>query len=407
MANGSEHQNSNEEAASSKGQPARRRRLSPVLVTAVAAALIAAGVGYWFLTRNQETTDDAFVTANVVQIAPRVAGTVLAIHIDDNQRVGSGDLLIELDPRDYQAALAQAQGALDAANANEEVARRALELTEKTTTADVKQAKAGVALGEAAVKEAEEKVAASQAEVDYDRVEAERYGKLAADTFASRQRFDQATAALKSAKAALKANQQAVAVARAQLVQARAQLDGANTAAKQVAEKRAELKAAIANVVSAEANLHTAKINLSYTKIHAPSQGFITNRSVNPGDAVEPNQTLSSLVIGRPWVVANFKETQLERMRPGQSVDISVDAYPGKVLHGHIDSIQRGSGAAFSLLPPENATGNYVKVVQRVPVKIVIDDPIDPAMVLGPGMSVESTVLVGVAPSAPVKQARS
>ena len=137
---------------------------------------------------------------------------------------------------------------------------------------------------------------------------------------------------------------------------------------------------------------------MSYTKIYAPSDGWITNRSVNPGDVVTPGQTLTSFVMSHPWVVANFKETQLARMRPGQRVDIRVDAYPGKVFHGHVDSIQRGSGAAFSLLPPENATGNFVKVVQRVPVKIIIDDPLDPAMVLGRGLSVEPTVYVADPP---------
>ncbi|YCI06176.1 HlyD family secretion protein (plasmid) [Ensifer sp. D2-11] len=389
------------------GDAAPHRRLQLVLAGVVAAGLIVAGAAYWFLTRNEETTDDAFIAANVVQIASRVAGTVRASHIDDNHKVGAGDLLIEIDPRDYESARAQARGALDAAKANEEVARRALELTQKTTAANLEQAKAGVALSEAAVKEAKEKVAASQADVDYDRVEAERYGKLAADSVASQEQLDQATAALKSAEAALIADEQAVVVAHAQLVQSMAQFDAANTASQQVAEKRAQRDAAKANVASAEADLHTAEINLSYTKIQAPSDGFITNRSVNPGDAVEAAQTLASLVVGKPWVVANFKETQLERMRPGQPVDISVDAYPGKVLRGHVDSVQRGSGAAFALLPPENATGNFVKVVQRVPVKIVIDDPINPETVLGPGISVEPTVHVGTTSTGPEGRAHS
>lgn len=376
---------------------ARHRVLIPVVAGVVAAGLFAAGTGYWFLTRNQETTDDAFIEANVVQIAPRVAGTVRAIHINDNQKVASGDLLIELIPDDYEAALAQARGALDAARANEAVARRELELTEKTTAAQFEQAKAQVALSEAGVKEAKQKAAAKQAQVDYDRVEVSRYDKLAADTFASQEQSDQATAALKSAEAELRADQQAVVVARAQLMQAKAQLEAANTAAQQIAEKRAQLDAAAANVAAAEANARAAEINLSYAAIHAPSDGFVTNRSVNPGDAVEPSQSLTSLVVGEPWVVANFKETQLARMQPGQKVEIGVDAYPGKMLRGHVDSIQRGSGVAFSLLPPENATGNYVKVVQRVPVKIVIDDSLGPAMVLGPGLSVEATVHVEAA----------
>ncbi|MCT7377855.1 HlyD family secretion protein [Chelativorans salis] len=406
MTNGNEYPRPTEKSARGETASIRHRRLLPAVSGVVAVGLIVAGAGYWFLTRNQETTDDAFVAADVVQIAPRVAGTVRAIHINDNQRVSAGDLLIELDSRDYASALAQAKSALNAAKANEEVARRALEFTQQTTAADLEQAKAGVALSEAAAKEAEEKVAASRAAANYDNVKAGRYGTLAADTFASRDQFDQAKAALASAEAELKANQQAVVVTQAQLVQARSQLDAANAAAKQVAEKRAQLDAAVANVASAAAALHTAEINLSYTKIRAPSDGFVTGRSVNPGDAVEPSQTLSLLVTGRPWVVANFKETQLERMRPGQPVDVGVDAYPGTVLHGHVDSIQHGSGAAFSLLPPENATGNYVKVVQRVPVKIVIDDPIDSTMVLGPGMSVEPTVDVGAAPSNLGEQAR-
>jgi membrane fusion protein (multidrug efflux system) len=383
--------------------PARRQLMYRVMAGAVIACLLAAGAGYWFLTRNQETTDDAFIEANVVQIAPRIAGTVRTIHIDDNQKVASGDLLVELDPGDYESALAQAQGALRAARADKKVARRQLELTQKTTAAQLRQAKAQVALSEAAVKEAEDRAAADQAQVDYDQAEVSRYNKLAAATFATQEQLDQATAALKSAEAGLKADQQAIVVAQAQLAEAKAQLEAADTAAEQIAEKQGELEAAVAKVASAEAAVRAAEINLSYTEIHAPGEGFVTNRSVHPGNAVEPGQALTSLVVDRPWVVANFKETQLSRMRPGQQVDISIDAYPGTVLHGHVDSIQRGSGAAFSLLPPENATGNYVKIVQRVPVKIVIDDPLGSAMVLGPGLSVEATVYFG--PALPTRDA--
>ena len=388
-----------EAAPQKRDAPARRRWLWRILAGSVIVGLASAGGLYWFLTRNQETTDDAFIAANVVQIAPRVAGTVQALRMDDNQRVHAGDIIVELDARNYEAAVAQAQAELEAARHTEEAARRELALTEATTAAQLRQAQAQVSLAEASIAQAQEKVAASRAEVDLNQAEASRYGGLAATDVATKEKLDEVTAALRIAEAQLRADRQAVKVAEAELGKAKAQLEVANTAALEVAKSRAQRKTASANVASAEAELRAAEIDLSYTRIAAPGDGFVTNRAANPGDAVEPGQTLTSLVVGRPWVVANFKETQLARIRPGQPVDIAVDAYPGEQLRGHVDSIQRGSGAAFSLLPPENATGNFVKVVQRVPVKIVIDDALGQEMVLGPGMSVEPTVHVDAAPS--------
>jgi membrane fusion protein (multidrug efflux system) len=166
----------------------------------------------------------------------------------------------------------------------------------------------------------------------------------------------------------------------------------AETAAQQIAVRQAELQSASASVEAARAAVETAELNLSYTRIVAPQDGYITKRQVNAGDVVQKNQTLATLVFGRPWVTANFKETQLDGMRPGQPVAIAIDAYPDVTFKGHVDSIMRGTGAQFSLLPPENATGNYVKVVQRVPVKILIDEPVDVSQALGLGMSVVPTV---------------
>jgi membrane fusion protein (multidrug efflux system) len=380
-------------------EPPRRNRRRILIVAGVIAAVVLAGAIYWYSTRNLETTDDAFVDGNAVQLAPRIAGTVVTLAIDDNQFVHKGDLLVALDPRDYEVAVENARAALANATAQAAVAQANLALTQASTAATLEQARSGVEYAKAAVSESNAQVVAAQAEAVRAREDAARYQQLVKVDAASRQRFEQAQAATRSADAQLRAAQDAVAVASAQVGQAQGKLDEAKTAPQQVEVRQAELAAAEAQVAAARAALDQAELNLSYTRIVAPEDGVITKRSVNPGDQVQKDQNLAALVFGKPWVTANFKETQLTRMRPGQPVSIVVDAYPGHRLEGHVDSIQRGTGAHFALLPPENATGNYVKVVQRVPVKIDIDGPLDPAHPLGLGMSVEPAVDVGADPS--------
>ncbi len=366
-----------------------RRRLVAALVI---AAVAIGGITYWWTHRGLVSTDDAFIDGNTVTVSPQVGGKVLRLLVTDNQQVKAGDLLLEIDPSDYEAARASAAAGLDAALASEAQAAANLDLTRATTAASLADARSGVALAEAGLAQAEAEVAAATAEAERAAADEKRYAALSRSDYASRQAYDQARAAARQTAAQERADTEAVSVAKAKIGQARAQLAEAETAAQQIAVKEAELKSAEANVEAARAALRTAELNLSYTRITAPQDGYVTRRQVNAGDVVQKNQTLATLVVGRPWVTANFKETQLTDMRPGQPVSIAVDAYPGVEFKGHVDSIMRGTGSRFSLLPPENATGNYVKVVQRVPVKILFDGPLDGDHVLGLGMSVVPTV---------------
>jgi membrane fusion protein (multidrug efflux system) len=321
-----------------------------------------------------------------------VGGRIERLRISDNQRVKTGDLLLEIDPSDFLAARASAQASFDGALAAEAEARSNLELTKASTAATIAEAESGLALAKAGVGQSEAQHAAASAEAHRAAVDAKRYMALSKNDYASRQTLDQAQATARVAAAQELADIQAVAVAEAKVGQAEAQLAQAQTATHQIAVKEAQLQFASASVEAARAALRTAELNLSYTKIYAPQDGYITKRQVNAGDVIQKNQTLATLVFGTPWVTANFKETQLDGMRPGQPVEIALDAYPAGSLKGRVDSIMRGTGSRFSLLPPEDATGNYVKVVQRVPVKIVFEGPIDAAYVLGLGMSVVPTV---------------
>jgi membrane fusion protein (multidrug efflux system) len=358
---------------------ARRRRFAIFGLVLLVAAL--AGGGYWWSVRDLESTDDAIIDGNTVAIQPRVEGTVARVAIDDNMAVKAGEVLLEIDPANYEARLADARAA-------EAKARADLDMVRATSAAALRQAQSNVALQTASLRRAEAETNSAQAEASRAAADAERYAKLGEQAYASRQRVDQAKADSERALAALRASFQAVAVATAALRVAEAGLAAAETVEKQIAVKEAELG-------SAAARRRQAELDLSYTRLVASHDGTIVKKSVSPGAMVRPGQTLASLVYGERWVTANFKETQLARMRPGQTVEIRVDAYPGVVFEGHVDSIQRGTGAFFSLLPAENATGNFVKVVQRVPVKIVFDTPPDPAHVLSLGMSAVPTVHVG------------
>src|SRR6185437_16638196 len=291
-------------------------------------------------------------------VSPRVAGHVDHVYITDNQLVQQGDKLVDLDPRDLQAKVNEAKAAVVA--------------TEKQLQQSKDNA-AGMQASVGAAKAAEE---AAQTEANRAHNELARYEHLNSQAVTEQQMINLRAAAA-SGDANLAAAKQRTVVAQANVSSAEAQV--------QVSQ---------AQVDQAQASLNEADLQLSYTKISAPITGRVTNRSVNPGDYVQVGQSLLALVPQDVYVIANYKETQLDLMKPGQDVDFTVDAFPGHVFHGKVDSIQRGSGAAFSLLPPENATGNYVKVVQRVPVKIVFDGPLDPRYALGPGMSVEPAVKV-------------
>ena len=377
-------------------KPKKSGGIRRLLAIAVIGAAVIGGATYWWLNRGLVSTDDAFIDGNTVTLSPQVGGKVLRLLIDDNQRVKAGDLLLEIDPRDYAAARDSAKASLDRALAAEVEASSNLDLTRATTTANIASAEAGLAQAKAALAQAAAQLQSSTAEAERAAADVKRYRELIKQNFATHQTLDQAEATARQSAAQQLSDTQGLSVAQAKIGEAQAALDQAHTAAQQIAVKEAELQSAKADVEAARAALHTAEINLSYTKIVAPQTGYITRRQVNAGDVIDKNQILATLVFGAPWVTANFKETQLTDMRPGQPVTIHVDAYPGIDFKGHVDSIMHGSGSHFSLLPPENATGNYVKVVQRVPVKIVFDeapDTLEPGgHVLGLGMSVVPVV---------------
>ncbi len=381
------------------GRSAPKRSKRPFLI--LGALVLIGGLGggtYWWLHRNQESTDDAFIDGNIVQISPQVSGKVVGMHMQDNELVAKGTLLVEIDPRDYQATVESAQANLDAAEAARQAAQADLSLTKASTDASIAQAEAGVSVAEHSVAEAEAEAAAAAADADRARADLPRVQSLFQRKFNSQQQLDNAQAAASTSQAKLVAAQKGIAMSQSQVAEAKARLAEARTAPQQVALKQAKLAQAAAQVEQAKAALDTARLDLSYTQIRAPQGGRVTKRAVNLGDVVKTDQILANLVVGQPWVTANFKETQLTRMRPGQPVSVSINSYPDRDFKARVDSIQAGTGSRFSLLPPENATGNFVKVVQRVPVKIVFDDPAALTSYMALGMSVEPTVDVAAAP---------
>ena len=326
----------------------------------VLLVLAVAGTIYWLHARHFESTDDAFIDGHIIPIGPQVPALVAAVHIEDNQLVHKGDLLIELDPTDYQVALAQAQGA------------------EASAKGKLEQARTGVATAESAVTEAQAELESAQVNSDNASRDLQRYQGLD-ERAKSQEQLDNVTAVQKT-NAAL-------------VTQAEARLASAQT---QVSSARANVLAAEGDYQKAQADTHRAEVNLGYCRIVAPTDGRITSKSVDPGMYVTTASQLFVLVPADVWVTANFKETQLDVMRPGQKVTIQVDAYPEHEFEGTVESIQAGTGSRFSVIPAENATGNFVKVVQRVPVKIIFDGDInsDADHLLAPGMSVEPTVQV-------------
>jgi membrane fusion protein (multidrug efflux system) len=431
-------------------RPLYRRRgfLIIALVVFLAAAVI--GIRYYLYARSHESTDDAFIDAHVTQVSPKVSGYIVKLYVDSNQHVNKGDLIAEIDPRDYQAKVDQAKAALDAGKARLREAHSGVELTKANTSANVEQASASVQqarsgveasrasaaaertkvvqagatieTARANVEQARSQVKAAQAEVVRAQADVARYEQLYAKDEISRQQVDHAVATARTAEAQLQTAQNRVAAAesqvnemesahataaenarkaqsqigsaQAQVKEALGRLAQANAGHQQVAVSQAQAETAGASIEQLQAALDQAELDLSFTKIYAPETGRITNKAVELGTLVQAGQPLLAVVPGDVWVTANFKENQIGRMQPGQPVTISVDAYPDKTFKGHVDSIQAGTGARFSILPPENATGNYVKVVQRVPVKIVFDEPPDPKHMLSPGMSVEPEVKV-------------
>jgi membrane fusion protein (multidrug efflux system) len=358
------------EAAAGKenqAEPQARRKRNPALLPGlfILALLAAGGVYYWLSTRNVETTDDAYTDGRAVSIAPQVSGQVVSLDVTDNQFVRQGQPLIHIDPRQYKIARDLAEGQLATTKAQLEGLRLGVEIARKNFPARLQQAQAQLLSAQAAQ---------TKAQADYQR---QRSLPKQATT---QQDIDAATAAFQQAQAQVK-------LAEAQVLQAEPVPQEIGQAVAQVGQYEGELE-------QAQARLDQANLNLSWTVVTAPQDGWITKRNVEMGNYVTPGQQIFSIVAPEVWVTANFKETQLARMRPGQKVDIEVDAYPQLHLKGHVDSIQLGSGSKFTAFPPENATGNFIKIVQRVPVKIVIDSGLDPAIPLPLGISVVPTVTV-------------
>jgi membrane fusion protein (multidrug efflux system) len=341
--------------------------------TGVLAVLLYFGLHYLNFTLTHETTDDAFIAANVVSVAPRVAGQVSAVHVLDNEMVHSNELLVEIDPANYATTASQKQSSAEAQEANYKAMLAGLNLMrEKVTTAE---ATADQSKAEAEAAQATD----ARAQADFQRME-----KLRKENTISQQEFDDAQATAKEAEANLTAARQKAVADASKINEAKAQL----------AATEAAVGMALAQYRQAQANVQAAELDLSYTKIFAPCDGRVTRKAVEPGDYIQVGQTLMSIVPTDVWVVANFKESQLKKMKPGQPTVVEIDALAGRTFRGHVDSIQAGSGAAFSLLPPENATGNYVKVVQRVPVKILFGEPLPADHTFGPGLSVTPSVRV-------------
>jgi membrane fusion protein, multidrug efflux system len=388
--------------------------------------VILIGVGAWlWLTAGRESTDDAQVEAHVVPIAARVPGSVLRVPVSDNQQVDAGTVLVELDPRDYEVAVAKARAELADAEASAVAARSSVPIMSTTASSNVTTAQGSVEQARGGIEQAQKELEAARArmttaeaklrEAEANATKAardvERLRGLLAKDEVSQQQFDATVAAADAQRAAADSSKSQVTeadagirVAESKLMQthageqqARAGLRTAQTGPEQVTATRARASAAGARAQQAKAALDQAELNLLYTVIKAPAKGTVSRNTVEVGQVVQSGQPLMALILlDRPWITANFKETQLRDMRPGQPATVKIDAYGGREYKGKVDSIAAATGARFSLLPPENATGNYVKVVQRVPVKIVLEPGQDPEHVLRPGMSVAPTVFTNV-----------
>jgi len=341
-----------------------RRR--PV-VSAIGAILLAAALGGGYLyvdyAGHFQSTDDAFIAARQIALAPKVSGYLTAVPVTDNEHVATGQVIDQLDDRDYRVALAQAEAQVSAAQASIE-----------NIDAQLDVQRAQIASNQAQVEQA-------QAALVFAQQQAARYQHLEQTGYGTVQNSEQYTSQLHQQQAGL--------------LSAQATL---NLAQRQVEALKAQRKSAAASLAQAEAQRDQAKLNLSYTTVTAAQPGRVVNLGAAVGQFTQPGTNLTMFVPDEIWVTANFKEIQLDRMRPGEPVTLAIDAYPGRTIRGHVDSVQPGSGTAFSLLPAQNATGNYVKIVQRVPVKLVMDNP-PTDVALGPGMSVVPTVRVDVTPS--------
>jgi membrane fusion protein (multidrug efflux system) len=391
-----------------------------LILGAIAVLVVATGLFLYY--RNRESTDDAQVDGHITPIAAKISGRVQEVLVHDNEPVKAGQVLVKIDPRDYQAALDNANAALalaqsEAASANADVPRTRGNVESGTSNAsagllgaeaDLEQAQAAYAQAQNSdLAFAQANVAKSRANAQLAQADLERYRPLMDKGEISKQQFDAAKANADATASAQKADEEKIAQAQSSIEIAKAQLNAAKARVEQahagvasahadvqqVSMRTADAQGKLAKVEQARANVEAAQLNLSYTDIVAPRDGVATHKQVEPGQIVQAGQGLLVVVpLQDVWVTANFKETQLKKMRAGQKAEVKVDTY-GKTFSGHLDSIAGATGAMLSLLPPENATGNYVKVVQRIPVKIIVDPIPEQKAVLRPGMNVDVTVI--------------
>jgi membrane fusion protein, multidrug efflux system len=381
------------------------RRRTPLLVASLAAVAVAVAGGWYWLSAGHESTDDAQVEGRVMNVSARVSGLVLRVHVTDNQVIQAGDVLVDLDPADYTAKAEGARADLAAARASVEGARAALALTEKTAPATLVQAQGGMVAARssavsarAVVDQMKADIAAAEsrkalAELNLHRARSlvEQNAVPIAEVDSRQTDFDSATARLDQVRAGLASAEASVAGSGGGVVLAAGRLNAAETSAEQVATARAALSLAEARVQQMEAALKLAELNLSYTTVRASRHGVVSRRTVEEGQMVSPDRPLFAIVpLDDVWIVANFKEDQLAEMSTGQPATVHLDTYGRRELKGHVESLAGGTGARFALLPPDNATGNFVKVVQRLPVLIRLDGA--EGVELRPGMSADVSV---------------
>jgi membrane fusion protein (multidrug efflux system) len=341
----------------------RRRPLASAMAALLLGAALASGYVYWDYANHFQSTDDAFIASRQITIAPKVSGYVTQVPVTDNQHVPAGGVIARIDDRDYRIALAQANAQVAAAQAA------------------IKNNDAQIAVQQAQISASQAQLDQAEAGLVFAKQQAERYQHLAGTGFGTVQNAQQYSSQLRQQQAGVESNESSLKVQQRQVEALQAQHSNAEASFQQAIAQRDQ-----------------AQLNLSYTTVTAAEPGRAVNLTALPGEFAQAGTNLTMFVPDDIWVTANFKETQLDHMRPGEPVTLTIDAYPERQIHGHVASVQPGSGTAFSLLPAQNATGNYVKIVQRVPVKIIIDNP--PADVaLGPGMSVEPTVRVNPKPS--------
>jgi membrane fusion protein (multidrug efflux system) len=408
----------------SSKQPGKKRVL---IVSGIAIATVLGVVGYrwWSYTSTHESTDDAYVTGYIHPVSSRIAGTVVQVNVNDNQEVQNEQLLIELDPKDYQVAVQQAQAALATAKQQASAAQATVNLASQTAQANTTEAQGAVGeaiasisgaqatvnQAQAAITTAQDQFTKAQAQEANAKITYQRYEQLYQTGAIPKQQRDDALTAYQVAQAETKTAQQGIVDARAKyqsaldgidqaranLVDSQGKVQQAQASGQQTEVNRRQYEAAQAQIASAAANLKQAQLNLSYTQIKAPVAGRIGNKTVQVGQRIQPDQPLLAVVSDDNWIIANFNETQIDKMQSGETVDIHVDAFPGQSFKGVINSLSPASGSDFSLLPPDNATGNFTKVVQRIPVKITFDR----SSIQGyenritTGMSVEVTVSTG------------